>query len=395
MSEASRDFYAGLTSFSRFHDCQDLSIYKPLPDDWDIAVTDVVGSTRAIDDGRYKEVNGVGVASIVAILNAVAPTDIPYVFGGDGVVACFPKERRSEVKANLLATAAMARHDFELDLRIGIVPMNILKEAGHSVRVGKFKPHNDFDQAMFMGAGLTHAEELVKGSDDFLLQGEHLLKPEIFEGFECRWSEIPSEQGEHIALIVQAQRGVAEEQELYKHVLEHIQRIYGDEQMHRPLHPKRMRLTPSPRRLSVEARVRQPMESKKVRRRYLRRLQFLRLAGIWLMFRKAASEHSDWGAYKSNLVQNTDYRKFDNALRMVIAGTPAQRYALREVLETLRAEGRLVYGIHHASNALITCIVKDYKKDHVHFLDASGGGYALAARELKRQLTDLATNEQD
>jgi hypothetical protein len=38
---------------------------------------------------------------------------------------------------------------------------------------------------------------------------------------------------------------------------------------------------------------------------------------------------------------------------------------------------------------LITCIVADYDKEHVHFLDGANGGYTIAAKELKRQLIDL------
>ena len=59
------------------------------------------------------------------------------------------------------------------------------------------------------------------------------------------------------------------------------------------------------------------------------------------------------------------------------------------MLERYRQEKILVFGIHPAPSALITCIISDYDMDHVHFVDGSDGGYALAAAELKRQLNDL------
>jgi hypothetical protein len=34
----------------------------------------------------------------------------------------------------------------------------------------------------------------------------------------------------------------------------------------------------------------------------------------------------------------------------------------------------------------MTCFLKDLRTRHVHFIDGSDGGYALAARELKEQL---------
>jgi hypothetical protein len=44
--------------------------------------------------------------------------------------------------------------------------------------------------------------------------------------------------------------------------------------------------------------------------------------------------------------------------------------------------------MHTAPSALITCFVKAYAGDHVHFVDGANGGYALAARQLKKQLAE-------
>ena len=104
------------------------------------------------------------------------------------------------------------------------------------------------------------------------------------------------------------------------------------------------------------------------------------------MRRNVVTDSTNWGEYKRNLIINTDYRKFDEMLRMVIPGSEQQRQRLRSVLEEYRDRGLIVFGIHVAPASLITCIVTNYDKDHVHFLDASNGGYAMAARELKQQL---------
>ena len=57
-------------------------------------------------------------------------------------------------------------------------------------------------------------------------------------------------------------------------------------------------------------------------------------------------------------------------------------------LEEQRRKARLVYGVHEAGSALITCFVRSYEGDHVHFVDGADGGYALAAKQLKRQWAD-------
>jgi hypothetical protein len=73
---------------------------------------------------------------------------------------------------------------------------------------------------------------------------------------------------------------------------------------------------------------------------------------------------------------------------MIISGTAQQRVQLRAYLEEKRQAGKLVYGIHTSRHALMTCVLFDYFGKQVHFIDAAGGGYALAAREMKQQLSN-------
>ena len=71
------DFYQQLPAFSDFSAFPSPRWYQPLPDDWCVVITDVQGSTRAIEQGRYKQVNGVGVASIVAMVPQTAVMPLP------------------------------------------------------------------------------------------------------------------------------------------------------------------------------------------------------------------------------------------------------------------------------------------------------------------------------
>ena len=77
-------FYADLKPFDNFSQLTHFDRYLPLPHDWFIGVADVVQSTTAIKAGRYKAVNTVGAAVLVAITNALPQLCFPYVFGGDG-----------------------------------------------------------------------------------------------------------------------------------------------------------------------------------------------------------------------------------------------------------------------------------------------------------------------
>ena len=77
-------FYEDLPVFQDFSELTDLGHYQLLPDDWFVVIADIRGSTKAIHDGFYKEVNIIGAATIMTVINSVRPLLIPYVFGGDG-----------------------------------------------------------------------------------------------------------------------------------------------------------------------------------------------------------------------------------------------------------------------------------------------------------------------
>jgi hypothetical protein len=81
---SSNQFYASIPAFDEFSGIADSDNYRVAPDDWHVIIADVKGSTRAIAEGRYKDVNMIGAACINAVLNISQKRSVPYVFGGDG-----------------------------------------------------------------------------------------------------------------------------------------------------------------------------------------------------------------------------------------------------------------------------------------------------------------------
>jgi len=91
--------------------------------------------------------------------------------------------------------------------------------------------------------------------------------------------------------------------------------------------------------------------------------------------------------YRSWVAKNSDFRKYDDALRMTIDCTRETAARLEEFLAEAEAARIIEFGLHRQGAALMTCIVPSYvSNDHVHFLDGAGGGYALAAQALKDKL---------
>jgi hypothetical protein len=135
----SDDFLRRLPAIERFADVTDPALYVDVPNDFHVVLTDVRGSTKAIEAGRYRDVNAMGVASIVAIRNATPDLDLPYVFGGDGATLLIPESRRAVCEAALRGVRRIAKTAFDLELRVGIVPVRDLREQGHAVQVARFR----------------------------------------------------------------------------------------------------------------------------------------------------------------------------------------------------------------------------------------------------------------
>src|ERR1043166_2175958 len=126
-AEVAHGFYASIPVFRGFGSLMDPALYSPLPDDWTIGVADIVESTKAIANQRYKAVNMAGAAVIAAITNALDGREFPFVFGGDG--ASFAVSPGDLVRARdaLAATAAWVRQDLDLVMRVALVPVREIR----------------------------------------------------------------------------------------------------------------------------------------------------------------------------------------------------------------------------------------------------------------------------
>ena len=387
------NFYRDLPVLESFAQTIETALHADLPGEWWIVVADVIGSTKAIEAGRYKNVNTVGVACIAAVINVDRSVEMPFVFGGDGATFAVPDSLLERVIPALREAQRLSRESFELLLRVGLVRASSLIDKGLQVRLAKVRLSPNVSQPTLSGRGWEEAERRVKDprADGVLrVQEDEGPCEGSFEGFECRWQSVPSFHDHKLALLVAA---VAEDADVnlasYRQLSGKIAQIYGDISSYHPLRPAQMSLSFNPRQLSHEWRVRSSRLNPWGRVRYFARMMWLNLAGAWLFARKGDTKTVRWSRYIDELVENSDFRKFDGMLRMVIDGSEAQYRDLHEYLDGQHRKGRLVYGMHKSREALLTCIVFSYNENHVHFVDGSDGGYAMAARGLKAQLKAL------
>ncbi|WP_017446541.1 DUF3095 domain-containing protein [Gayadomonas joobiniege] len=388
----SPNFYKELVSFKNFEDFSNASHYRVLPDSWYIAVADIKNSTAAIAAGKYRAVNAIGVATIVAVHNKCDGYELPYIFAGDGASIAFPYNLLQAVKEALVSAQGLAKNEFSLELMIGIVPVSSVLKQGYQISVAKFQASEDYCQAMFSGGGLDYAERLVKqqarqGTSDanFVIDEQSMLQTNCFDGFECRWNRIKSPHEEVIALLVKV-RAEHDANVVYSELNEAISRTYGDDNNHHPLREDALRLTLSLQRLYLEGHIKSAHQKWFIRFLHLCKLLCISLFGRLLMASGITAFGCDWSKYKKRLMLNTDFKKYDDVLRMVISGTKSQRLALLKALQSLHEQRKIYYGLSVSDASIITCFITDYGQDHIHFLDLDKGGYALAAKALKEQM---------
>ena len=391
---AAEHFYSELPVLDDFSAITDLSNYTELPENWHIIIADIQNSTGAIQSGLYKAVNILGVSVITSILNIAKPLPIPYIFGGDGATLCIPDSLLSQARQALIATKILAHGEYNLRLRVGMVPVNVVHQAGRKVLITRHRVSKYYVQAAFAGGGIEFAESLIKNETAgvaYRLEEKGEAPVADFSGLECRWDNVPSKYGETISLIIKATASSMEkEAAIYNEIITKVRQIYGDDDICRPVYISGLKTTFEGRKLSHETNIRTFAQGKRAYIRYWLKIRIQNVLGWIFMTFRINVGGVPWGDYKSDLVSNTDFRKFDGVLRQVLSGTSEQRKELTAYLEDRFTKRECVYGIHSSSSALITCLISKRSGDHYHFVDGSDGGYAMAASAMKEKLKTLS-----
>jgi hypothetical protein len=386
-------FYAALPVCPSFADVTRPEVYARLPDDWVIIIGDVEGSTAAIANGQYKDVNLVGSSLLIATFNALGHSDLPFIFGGDGATLTLPESQLARVRPAFLATRRMARDGFQLGLRIGVVPVRDLRAAGHDAAVARVRLSERFSLAAFWGSGLAWAEKMVKdplAGARYRIEEYAAPTAETFLGLECRWRGVPSERGETLSLLVEATTTRDDARvRTYAAVVEKLVEIFG-EHAGNPVAVTQLRLAGDPAAAARETRVHRSQAGALAKKLFQCRVRLLSALGSWFMRHRLKIGKIDWSRYTEDVVRNSDFRKFDGTLRMVLSATEAQRTLLVQWLDARHRAGELAYGLHIAREALVTCLIFEREGGHLHFIDGAGGGYALASSDLKARLAALA-----
>ena len=372
--------FSDLAVFDDFARVVDPGVFLPADAGAWLGVSDVVDSTGAIAEGRYKAVNMAGAAGITALMNGLGHRNFPFVFGGDGASFVVDGPDAGIARNALTATAAWVAEEIGLTLRVALVPVAAIREAGWDLTIARYAASSHAAYAVFSGGGLAWADGQVKAGR-FLLEPAQGARPDL-TGLSCRWQPIRASSGTILSLIVQKAPGGAHEAfaEIVRDIL--LVLAPSDRQGH-PVPATGALVRWSSAGLDLEARATAGRLGAWPRRMQLWAFSKLAMALFRTGWRLGGFDPRH---YRRQSVLNSDYRKFDDGLRMTVDCSLATADRIESLLDTAQRAGLVRFGTHQQAEALMTCIVPSVQTDdHLHFIDGAGGGYAMAARALKSQ----------
>jgi hypothetical protein len=268
-------------------------------------------------------------------------------------------------------------------MRAALVPMADIRKEGLDVRLARFRVSPDVSYAMFAGGGSTWAETQMKAGRYAIAPAPSGTKPDL-TGLSCRWNPIRAHNGEIVSVI--AVPGVLGASEQFQKLVGEVVAIANEQG--RGAHPLPEEGPPIgfvTTGIETEARATAP-----IGKRFSRKIAILgQIALTYALDRLGLTAKGfDPKRYKIEVTQNSDFRKFDDGLKMTIDIDADRLSRIELLLENASKAGIGRYGLHRQDTALITCFVPTPRAhDHIHFIDGAAGGYAMAASNLKAKLS--------
>ena len=379
-------FYDALAALPSFHEATVGTVTHAVPADWHVVLSDVEGSTEAIHAGRYKQVNMLGAAVIACSRTLSAPHGVPFVFGGDGATLAVPAQAVPRLRSGLASIRKMGIDAYGLKIRIATVPVSSLTNQGLDLRLCKYSLSPANQLAAWYGDGWLRAEDMLKSGDlpeGSVIPEDDVGNPEDMDltGLQCRWDFLESKRGFKSCFIIVIRTTDPSARLM---VMDKIAALLKAD--HAGDSPSTggnsgvgiddLKLAFKSELLKAESGARSRNRLTILAANFGARLLFL--AGKWLPGIPGTN-------YRKELIENTDFVKFDGSLKFVVDCSKQWLRTLIDACEGLEREGLIWYGQHSSKRAILTCLVPSLEK-HIHFIDGSDGGYAAAAKILKTKI---------
>jgi hypothetical protein len=376
MTTEGQDFYAAAPVFDGFAEVLEPSSYRPIPEDWSVGFSDVVGSTQAIAQGRYKAVNMVGAGSIAAVANALGRRPFPFSFGGDGATFAVGPADAPRAAEAMAAMAVLSREEWQLELRVAMAPVTAIRTAGYDVRVGRYAVTEHCNYAMFAGGGLSWLEAEAKRGAFALPAAPAGARPDLSD-LSCRFTIAPAARGLILSVILVPRGDDPRFSELVRQIVAFAESAADSG---RPITVASFAMSFPTEGAALETAASLAAGRSRLARRAAVAAQCMFVKALHVTGIKLGN--FALADYFKEVVAHTDFRKFADGLRMTLDCSPEFADALEARLAAARDFAE--WGTFRQSNALMTCYTPSMTNHgHVHFVDGAGGGYAMAAEAMK------------
>jgi hypothetical protein len=272
-----------------------------------------------------------------------------------------------------------------LTMRASLVPIKDIRDQGFDVRVARFNASEDVSYAMFSGGGNSWAEARMKEGQYKIEPAPLGARPDL-TGLSCRWNPIKATHGRIVSII--AVPGAAGDMSAFRKLISELVELSNEDG--RGGHPVPIdgpELGMPGEGIEMEAKAQSGLDDGWMRfKRKLAIFTQITLVRV-LSSLNATLGRFNAARYRQGVARNTDFRKFDDGLKMTVDVDAERLSKIRQKLNQAAALGVCYYGLHEQDAALMTCIVPTpLSKDHMHFVDGASGGYARAATYLKAQM---------
>lgn len=357
-----------------------MEVFQRIPKDWYIVVTDIKGSTAAVESGYSELVNLIASGSIIAALNIASKyeIDIPFFFGGDGATLLVPSLLLGETMEALSLHKENIKKEFAINLRVGNRSVSYVYENNQELKIAKARVNTLHTIPIVLGNGLHFAENAIKYNDKELSVADPSKASLDLNGMECRWNKIPPPENsnEVVTLLVDALIE-SEQASVFQNVLEKTDELYGSLTHRNPISIPKLKLNFDYKRIKTEL---------KASNQKLGIINFLKVWVMGVIGKYYYLPNSKGKAYLNELIQLSDILVIDGRINMVISGTTKQRQLLIDYLDRLEKDKRIIYGIHVSNESIMSCYVRDRNAKHIHFVDGGSSGYTRAAKVLKEKI---------
>lgn len=358
--------YTNLASLSSITELTENPTYIECPDNWFLVISDIAGSTKAVKNGKYRDVNLCGAAIIALLTEKLQTRNFPFVFGGDGSTILLPPSLYEACKEDFTHLIYKVEKDFGLNLRIGALRYSDIKAKGHQILISKLKLSNGNSLAQFTGSGVSYGEKLIKQDSTYLLNKSENLNFNLLNKLSCRFAPLKSTNGKILTFIVSPLVDVADPE--FTKLVNSLKPFLA-ENKYRPISTD-IKLDPLYKLL---------LKQYKVTGTNVKQLFFAAFAWLCGVLNVKAIVK-----YFEEVPQNSDYQKFDGLLRAVIDCSENEINYILETLTDYQNKKIILFGHQISENAVTTCIIDNINdNNHIHFIDGDGGGYTLAAAVLK------------